>query len=180
LPGYHHDYLKFYQLPNSKLCTHRMLFFSREATSETYGPWVSSLIYLPLQSIFICFCFQIYISKNPKIPCCTLFYFAFIRDLFIQSITTFSRPLAISGVVAQKGLTTPLIRRVARICYLCAGAIHVVLRGSPTGSITLVSSLSEIPTVVVLHHPFLFGENTDIVQANIKMNFWRRCRGDII
>ena len=30
--------------------------------------------------------------------------------------------------------------------------------GSPTGSITLVSYLREIPTAYVLHHPFLFGE----------------------
>ena len=58
----------------------------------------------------------------------------------------------------REGLTTPLLRRVASICSLCAGAVYVVLRGSPTGSITLVSSLTEIPTVAVLHHPFLFGE----------------------
>ena len=57
-----------------------------------------------------------------------------------------------------KGLTTPLTRWGARICYLCAGAVYVVLLGSPTGSITLVSHLREIPTAVVLHHPFLFGE----------------------
>ena len=47
---------------------------------------------------------------------------------------------------------------VARFCSLCAGIVYIVLLGSPTGSITLVSSLREIPTVVVLHHPFLFGE----------------------
>ena len=35
---------------------------------------------------------------------------------------------------------------------------YVVFLGSPTGLITLVSSLREIPTVAVLHHPFLFGE----------------------
>ena len=63
-----------------------------------------------------------------------------------------------SGALPWKGLTTPLTRRVARCCYLCAGVVYVVLLGSPTGSITLVSSLREIPTVVVLHHPFLFGE----------------------
>ena len=66
--------------------------------------------------------------------------------------------LQISGIDTQKGLTTPLTRRVARCCYLCAGAVYVVLVGSPTGSITLVSSLREIPTIDVLHHPFLFGE----------------------
>ena len=52
----------------------------------------------------------------------------------------------------RKGLTTPLTRRVASICYLCAGVIYVVLLGSPTGSMTLVSSLREIPIIVVLHH----------------------------
>ena len=66
--------------------------------------------------------------------------------------------LPIFGIVTRKGLTTPLTRRVVRCCYLCAGAVYVVLLGSPTGSITLVSSLREIPTVAVLHHPFLFGE----------------------
>ena len=35
-----------------------------------------------------------------------------------------------------------------------------VLLGSPTGSITLVSYLREIPTTDVLHHPFLFGEKS--------------------
>ena len=66
--------------------------------------------------------------------------------------------LPISSAATRKGLTTPLICRVASICYWCEGVIHVVLRGSPTGSITLVSSLREIPTVPMLHHPFLFGE----------------------
>ena len=41
---------------------------------------------------------------------------------------------------------------------MCAGAVYVVLLGSPTGSITLVSYLREIPTAIVLHRPFLFGE----------------------
>ena len=51
-----------------------------------------------------------------------------------------------------------LTRRVASGCYLCAGDDYVVLLGSPTGSITLVSSLREIPTAVVLHHPFSLGK----------------------
>ena len=99
----------------------------------------------------------IFRSINPKTPK----YFAalyFICDLFIQSITTFSRHAPISATVTRKGLTTPLTRRVARICYLCAGDVYVVFLGSPTGSITLVSSLRETPSLVVLHHPFLFGE----------------------
>ena len=141
-------------MPNSNLFTHRLLFFSREATSETYGPRVFFLIYL--LAIYFSFAF-LFRSIKPKIQK----YFAalyFICDLLFQSITTFSRQHAISGAVTRKGLTTPLTRRVARCCYLCAGAVYVVLLGSPTGSITLVSYLREIPTAAVLHHPFLFGE----------------------
>ena len=88
----------------------------------------------------------------------TLLQLILFGDLSINLLQLSHVHLPISGAVARKGLTTPLIRRVASICYLCAGAVHVVLHGSPTGSITLVSSVREIPTVVVLHHPFLFGE----------------------
>ena len=115
-------------------------------------------------------------SLSHIICLCDLFSFAFIfrsikpkiqkylaaiylfRDLFILSTTFTSRYLPILRRRTRKGLTTPLTRRVASICYLCAGVVYVVLLGSPTGSITLVSSLREIPTVAVLHHPFLFGE----------------------
>ena len=79
------------------------------------------------------------------------------RSIYL-SITTLSRPHAISGTVTRKGLTTPLTRRVARCCYLCAGAVYIVFLGSPIGSITLFSYLREIPTVAVLHHPSLSGE----------------------
>ena len=79
----------------------------------------------------------IFRSINPK----TQKYFTalyFIYDLFIQSITTISRPRTVSAAVTRKGLTTPLTRWVASISYLCVGAVYVVLLGSPTGSITLV------------------------------------------
>ena len=145
----------FYQFPNSYLFTRRMLFFSREATSEIYGPRVSSLSYLPSRSIFIRFYFQIYISKNPKIPCCNLLLFILSR-VPVRSI--YPIYYNFTYLFTREGLTTPLLRRVASICSLCAGAVYMVLHGSPTSSITLVSSLTEIPTVAVLHHPFLFGE----------------------
>ena len=99
----------------------------------------------------------IFKSIKPKIQkYFTALYF--IRDLSIKLLQLSHVRLPISGAVTRKGLTTPLIRRVASICYLCAGAFYIVLLGSPTGLITLVSSLREIPTVAVLHHPFLFGE----------------------
>ena len=146
--------MNFYQLHNSNMFTHSLLFFSREATSETYGPGSLSHIICLCDLLLFSFIFR-YI--NPK----TQKYFAalyFICDLFIQSITTFCRHAPISGTVTRKGLTTPLTRRVARSCYLCAGVVYIMLLGSPTGSITLVSYLREIPTAAVLHHPFFFGE----------------------
>ena len=112
IPRYRHNYLKFYQLPNSNLFTHRLLFFSREATCETYGPRVFFLIYLLAIYFSFAFLFRSIKQKIQK-------YFAalyFICDLFIQSITTFSRQHAIFGAVTRTGLTTPLTCRVAR-CF---------------------------------------------------------------
>ena len=84
-----------------------------------------------------------------------LFYLAFDLSIYYN---LFTYVLPISGTITRNGLTTPLIRRVASSCYLCAGVVYVLLLGPPTSSITLVSYLREIPTVVVLHHPSLFGE----------------------
>ena len=46
IPRYSHNYALFYQLPISNLFTHRNNYaILREATSETYGPRVYSLLY---------------------------------------------------------------------------------------------------------------------------------------
>ena len=110
--------------------------------------------------IFLCdlllFAF-IFRSINPKIQK----YFAaiyFIWCSIYQYLLLSHVRLPISGAVTRKGLTTPLTRRVARCCYLCAGAVYVVLLGSPTGLIPLVSYLREIRIAAVLHHHFLFRE----------------------
>ena len=115
----------------------------------------SLLYYICLHDLFL-FAF-IFRSIKPKIQK-YLAALYFIWRLIYQYLQLSHVHLPVSGAVTRKGLTTPLIRRVVSICYLCAGAIYVVVLGYPTGSITLVSSLREIPTVVVLHHPFLFGE----------------------
>ena len=81
----------------------------------------------------------------------SLLHLSYLLQLYHVSVPIF-------GIVTRKGLTTPLIHLVVTICNLCAGVVYVVLHGSPTGSITLVASLREIPTIDVLHHPFLFGE----------------------
>ena len=152
--GYHHDYLLFYQLPNNNSFTHRLLFFSREATSETYGPRVFFLIYLLCDLFLFAFIFR---SIKPK----TQKYIAaiyFIWRLIYQYLQLSPIHVPILGATTRKGLATPLTCRVASSCYLCAGAVYVVLLGSPTGLITLVSYMREILTAAVLHHPFLFGE----------------------
>lgn len=124
-------------------------------------------------------------SLSHIIYLCDLFLFAFIfgsinqkTQKYLAAIYFILRSIyqylqlspanaPISGIITRKGLTTPLTHRVASICYLCAGAIYVVFLGSPTGSITLVSYLREIPTAAVLHHPFIFGENNDVASSDI-------------
>ena len=150
--------MKFYKFPNSNLFTHRLLFLSREATSETYGPGSLSHIICLCNLFSFAFIFRSIKPKIQKYIAAIYSYFILFGVRSINLLQFINVRLPISGAVTRKGLTTPLIRRVVSICYLCAGVVHVVLRGSPTGSITLVSSLREIPTVFVLHHPFLFGE----------------------
>ena len=60
IAGYRHEYLKFCQLPNSNLFTHRLLFFLREATSETYAPQVSFSYICLCDLLFPCIYFQMY------------------------------------------------------------------------------------------------------------------------
>ena len=147
--------MKFYQLPKSNLFTHRLQFFSREATSETYSPRVSFSYYLPLRSTFIFLLVSDLLIKKPKKTLLHFIYFTIYLSYLSQLYHVF---LPIRGIVTRKGLTTPLTRRVVSICYLCAWVVYIVLLGSSNGSISLVSSLREIPTVTILHHPFLFGE----------------------
>ena len=46
MPRYSHNYALFYQLLDNNLFTHRNTYaILREATSETYGPWVYLLSY---------------------------------------------------------------------------------------------------------------------------------------
>ena len=90
--GYRHNYLLFYQLANSNLFTHHMLFSREKPLVKSTAPGLFFIF--AFRSIICHFYFQIYISKNPKIPCCTFYlhlYFVFYRDLFIQSIQFLSR-----------------------------------------------------------------------------------------
>ena len=122
-----------------------MLFFSREDTSETYGPRVS------FHHISLCDLFSFAFILRPIKPKIEKYLAAIylFRDLFILSTTFISRYLPILRRRSQKGLTTPLTRRVASICYLCAGAVYVVLGGSPH------NHFNTILTSRIYHYPLL-------------------------
>ena len=64
--GYRHDYLLFYQLPNSNLFTHRMLFSREKPLVKTIAPGSTLIIYKIqkyLAAIFLYFIyFVFYIS----------------------------------------------------------------------------------------------------------------------
>ena len=141
------------------ICLPTVCYFSREKPLVKPTAPGSSFSYICFAIYFICTFYSDLLnqkSKNTLLPFISIY---FIWRSIYQSTTIYLTSVCLSwGAAPRKGLTTPLTRRVARICYLCAGAVYVVLLCSPTGSITLVSYLREIPTAAVLHHPFLFGE----------------------
>ena len=72
IPRYSHNYAQLCQLLNSNSFTHhKILMRLREATSETYGPWIYlHHINLPILSYFHCFYFTFrvvlwYLSVSP-------------------------------------------------------------------------------------------------------------------
>ena len=143
------------------ICLPTMCYFLREATSEIYAPgsilyhFCFTIYYLPLRYIFIRFYFQIYYSKNPKIPCCNLLLFILSR---VPARSIYPIYYNFTYVFTREGLTTPLLRRVASICSLCVGVVYVVLHGSPTGSMTLVSSLRKYLPLLCCIIPSSFGK----------------------
>ena len=108
-------------IANSNLFTHCLLFFSREATSETYGPRVFFLIHL--LAIYFSFAF-LFRSIKPKIQK----YFAalyFIYDLLFESITYFwhryskgiDNPFNTSGCEVLLFVCRCCLRGVRRFSY---------------------------------------------------------------
>ena len=78
IPRYSHNYSLFYQLLDSNLFTHHNTYaILREATSETYGPWV----YSPSYKFPIYFILQSLLSTyNIKIPKIFILFIISIRS----------------------------------------------------------------------------------------------------
>ena len=118
-------------MPNSNLFVRRMLFFSREATSEIYGPGAYSLSYLLFDLLFASFIFRsiITITQNYLVAFLFIYFILRSREIYLSNLLQFYLSFT------REGLTTPLTRRVASICSLCAGTVYIVLLGSLTGLI---------------------------------------------
>ena len=141
------------------ICLPTVCYFSREKPLVKPTAPGSCFSYICLRSIFPLHFYSDLLNQKYKNTLLQFILIYFIWHSIYQFTTNLSHVrLPTWGAVPRKGLTTNLTRRVARICSLCAGVVYVVLLGSPTGSITLVSYLREIPTAIVLHHPSLFGE----------------------
>ena len=123
--GYRHNYLLLYQFPNRNLFTHRMLFSREKTLVKSTAPG----------SIFYHIVFRHIFSKIQKYLAAlflSLFYFVFLLDPF-ANLVQFS-------LSQYRGwIDNPSYTLVASFCGLCAGVVYIVLLGSPTGFITLVS-----------------------------------------
>ena len=139
------------------ICSPTVAIFSQEKPLVKPTAPGSLLYYICLHDLFL-FAF-IFRSINPKTQkyLAAIFIYLFILSR-VPTRSVYPIYYNFTYLFIREGLTTPLLRRVASTCYLCAGAIYVVLLGSTTGSIALVSYLREIPTATVLHHRLLFGE----------------------
>ena len=106
MPRYSHNYALFYQLLDSNLFTHHNNYANlREATSETYCPWVYLLsykfsIYFYLQSLLS----NLY-HKNTK-------------NIYLILLSLSDLTFA-SG---REGIDNPFIVLVARFLFVCVGA----------------------------------------------------------
>ena len=95
--GYRHDYLLFYQLPNSYLFTHRMVFSREKPLVKTMAPG-------PLYHIL----------KILKIPC---YNFTLYILFYIFCPTYLSITIQFSLAINRQGIDNPLFALGARICY---------------------------------------------------------------
>ena len=112
------------------ICLPTMCYFSREATSEIFGPRVYYVSYLLSDLLFATFIFRSIIPT--QIPCYTFYLHLLFRVLSRAIYTIYHKIIYLFTV---EGLATPLTRRVASICSLCAGNVCILLLGSPNGLI---------------------------------------------
>ena len=99
---YCHNYALFYQLLNSNLFTHRMLYSREKPLVKAMAP----------QAYFPSYIFR-YITKNPKIPCCNLFIFTLVC-VFIFLLHLYLLDLTL--VRDREGIDNPFFELCASVC----------------------------------------------------------------
>ena len=90
LPGYHHNYLKFYQLPKSNLFTHRMLFSREKPLVKSMAPG----------SIFYHIVFRLHFQK-PKNTLLHFFFTCFILcscQIYLSNLIQFNLSFYRGGI----------------------------------------------------------------------------------
>ena len=104
-----------------------MLFFSREATSEIYGPRVYSLSYLPSRSILFAFIFTSIFPKTQKYLA-ALYFILHLFEIYLSNLSYFY-PVnsTISGTITRKGLTTFNMSGCKYLFFVCRYHLHVLL-----------------------------------------------------
>ena len=103
--GYRHNYLFFYQLPNSNLFTHRNTYaILREATSETCGPGVYLLSY----KFSIYFYLHLLLSN---------LYHKSTKNIYLILLSLSDLTFA----SYHEGIDNPFIALVARFLFVCVG-----------------------------------------------------------
>ena len=98
---YCYNFVLFYQLLNSNLFTHRMSLSREKPLVKPMAP-----------GLFLSYYFQIYKTKNPKIPCCNLFIFAlFCHFTYILYLS----PLDLTLASDCEGIDNPFFALGANI-----------------------------------------------------------------
>ena len=113
---------------NSNLFTHRLLFFSREATSETYDPRVSFSYYLPLRSTFILNLFSDLLNQKYKNTLLQFILIYFVWRSIYQFTTNVSHVrLPILRCRTPKGIDNPFnTSGCDRLLFVCRGCLRCV------------------------------------------------------
>ena len=149
------------------ICLPTVCYFSREKPLVKPTAPGSSFSYICLAIYFsFAFLFRSIKPKNTKIPCCALF----ICDLLFQSTTIFwhhypkgiDNPFNTSGWEWLLSVCRGCLRCVAWFSYWFDNLGFIT-----EGNTYRQCAASSLP---------LWG-NTDVVLADIKRNFWRRCGG---
>ena len=140
MPRYSHNNALFYQLLDSNLFTHRNTYaILREATSETYGPWVYLLSYKLYYLLLFAFLLSNLYHKNTK----NIYLIISIRSHFCKLPWRDWQPFYRVGCEV-----------LVCLCR-CVGLLRSLLLDWYLGS----QKLREILMLLLLHHPFLFKEN---------------------